>query len=281
MNPSYTQKYTLVVAVNDDKILAENLAKSPCYSVLSVRLLRNCPSASTAFNQALDGIDSRYCILVHQDVYLPTPWLARMDTLIDRIEAADGADWAVLGVAGTNSGGRVVGKLWSEGIAAEIDKGGDIEAVVSLDEVLLVINMDSGIRFDAGLPGFHLYGTDIVQTALKLGQKCYAVRNPIIHNDRPKYFLDRGFKKAFGYMVDKWHEALPIPTTVAVLERKSWSIHWRNLRQFKSYIVKGQRGKSDPQALAASLKYENGIIATQAPFITGESIAAVSSGMIK
>lgn len=271
----------MVAAVNDDNILAENLAKSPCYSTIEVRILRDCQSASTAFNRALDGIDSRYCILVHQDAYLPAPWLARMDALIDRIEAADGADWAVLGVAGTHPSGRVVGKLWSAGIAAEIDKGGDIEAVVSLDEVLLVVNMGSGIRFDAELPGFHLYGTDIVQTALKLGRKCYAVKNPIIHNDRPKYFLDHGFKKAFGYMVDKWHEALPIPTTVALLERKSWAIHWRNLRQLKSYIIKGRRGKADPQVLAAGLNYENGIAAAQTPLIAGESIPAICSGTME
>ena len=35
----------------------------------------------------------------------------------------------------------------------------------SFDELLIVLRRDSGLRFDEGLPGWHMYGTDIVQTA--------------------------------------------------------------------------------------------------------------------
>jgi hypothetical protein len=256
LNSEPLSQYKIVVAVNNDKILAENLARSTAYSKLEVQILRGCQSASIAFNEVLDSTRCRYFIFVHQDVYLPESWLTRMDDLIDKIQSSIGENWAVIGVAGVSPSGRVIGKLWSEGTREEIDDGEEIEEAVSLDEVLLVVNAQSGVRFDAHLPGFHLYGTDIVQTSLKMGKKCFVAKNPIVHNDRTKYFLDSGFGEAFKFMSAKWRNVLPIPTTVTTLEKTCWPITWRNFRQLRRYFSRGDSRKIDSRLIAVQLGYE-------------------------
>ena len=249
-------KYQIVVAVNNDKILADNLARSTAFSSVGVKILRGCHSASIAFNEVLDSSICRYLIFVHQDVYLPDSWLAKLDQLITKIEFSSSKDWAVLGVAGVNSAGKIVGRLWSEGIKREINEGHEIEEAVSLDEVILVINRQSWIRFDAQLPGFHLYGTDIVQNALRMGKCCLVVKNPIIHNDRTKYFLDSRYKKAYKYMSHKWQDVLPIPTTVAMLKKNYIGVSWRNFRQLKRYLSNGDDREIDSRLMAIQLGYE-------------------------
>jgi len=253
-----SSKYQIVVAVNNDKILADNLARTTAYTAVEVKILRGCHSASIAFNEVLDSSICKYLIFVHQDVYLPDPWLTKLDQLITKIESSSCKDWAVLGVVGVNSAEQFVGRLWSEGIRREIDGGHEIiEEVVSLDEVLLVINRESGVRFDEQLPGFHLYGTDIVQNALRMGKSCLVVKNPIVHNDRTKYFLDSSYKKAYMYMSGKWRDELPIPTTVTMLKKTYFGVSWRNIRQLKSYLLRGDDREIDSRLMAIQLGYEN------------------------
>jgi len=252
-----SSKYQIVVAVNNDKILADNLARTSAYSSVEVKILRGCHSASIAFNEVLDSSRCKYLIFVHQDVYLPDLWLSRLDQLIAKIESTSDKDWAVLGVVGVNSAEQFVGRIWSEGVRREIDGGHEIEEVVSLDEVLLVINRQSGVRFDEQLPGFHLYGTDIVQNALRMGKNCLVVNNPIVHNDRTKYFLDSSYKKAYKYMSGKWRDALPIPTTVIMLKNTYFGVSWRNFRQLKRYLLRGDDREIDSRLMAIQLGYEN------------------------
>ena len=51
--------------------------------------------------------------------------------------------------------------------------------MVSVDELLIVLRIGSGLRFDERLPGFHLHGTDIVQSALHRGLGAFAIDAPV------------------------------------------------------------------------------------------------------
>lgn len=249
-------KFQIVVAVNDENILADNLARSSAFSSVDVKILRGCHSASIAFNEVIDSSICRYLIFVHQDVYLPDSWLSKLDILITKIESSSSKEWAVLGVAGVNSVGKIVGRLWSEGVPCEINEGNEIEEAVSLDEVILVINRQSGVRFDNQLPGFHLYGTDIVQNALRMEKCCFVVRNPIVHNDRVKYFMDSSYKKSFMFMSRKWRDVLPIPTTVSTLRRTYLGVILMNFRQLKRYFLRRDERVIDSRQMAIQLGYE-------------------------
>ena len=66
----------------------------------------------------------------------------------------------------------------------------------TLDEMLLVVRRDSGLRFDAGLPGFHMYGTDICLEAEAQGLQNYVVPCFAVHNSNGLRFLPWGFWRA-------------------------------------------------------------------------------------
>jgi len=162
--------YSVIVAVNDDGVLERNLYLSDCIKEDSVQLQRGFSSAARALNAGMSVHDVDYFILVHQDVYLPDGWLNNLQKVIDKLSIED-SSWAVIGVAGVDMSGSLVGKLWSQGINQEIDIGDALAKVRSLDEVLLVLRQISGLKFDEEMAGFHLYGTDIVQQAKKLGYR--------------------------------------------------------------------------------------------------------------
>ena len=134
--------------------------------------------------------------------------------------------------------------------------------VQSLDELLIVLRRSSGLRFDPDLPHFHLYGTDIVQTALASGKGAYVVDAPVIHNSKPIKRLDRNFWMAFNYMVGKWRGLPPIQTPVCQLvpgpvyrvkrEVRAVGRYWRLLLQRSGPYNYLDR----PQEKAIELGYE-------------------------
>ena len=72
---------TFVVCVNDDAQLEANLLSSPCLGPGSPHELlqfRNCASAAEGLNAGLAQAKNEFVVLVHQDVYLPKGWPARM-----------------------------------------------------------------------------------------------------------------------------------------------------------------------------------------------------------
>ena len=132
--------------------------------------------------------------------------------------AANGVDWAVLGVFGVTLTGQHVGQAWSSGLNAAIGRSFEApEPVQSLDELLIVLRRSSGIRFDDNLPGFHLYGTDVVQAAIAAGKGAYAVHAPVIHNSRPCLYLGRDYFQAYQHLTQKWHAQLPVVSCAAPL----------------------------------------------------------------
>jgi len=253
-------KYSIVVAVNDDDALQKNLCLSECIDEYPVQQQRDFTSAALALNNGMSAQDADYFVLVHQDVYLPHGWLNGLNEVIDKLSAED-STWAVIGVVGTDMKGGLVGKLWSQGIKQEIDAGVGLAKVRSLDEVLLVFRGSAGLKFDEGMTGFHLYGTDIVQQAISLGHSCYCAHLPIIHNDKKKYTLDNSYHHGYRYMQKKWHHQLPISTTVMPITKSGLEYYVRNLKQLKRKLFDKALGLKhmlvdDPKKLARELGYE-------------------------
>jgi hypothetical protein len=87
--------------------------------------------------------------------------------------------------------------------------------VNTIDEVLIVLKRSSGVEFDASLPGFHLYATDLVQTALSFGRRAYVIFAPVIHNSRPSLYLGPDYFDAYRHVARKWKHRLPIRGHVA------------------------------------------------------------------
>ena len=94
--------------------------------------------------------------------------------------------------------------------------------VCSLDEVVLIVRRSSGLRFDEGLPGFHLYGTDICLEARRRGMPCYALSAFCVHNSNGLHRLPAAYSHAVRYLRDKWRPLLPIHTPCMVITR--WGV---------------------------------------------------------
>lgn len=254
------ESWVIAAAVNDAGVLAANLARSPIVAS-GVRLLTETGhrSASSAYVAAAARMREEICIFAHQDVYLPAGWTDHLRAALARLESAD-PNWGVLGVIGVRADGQVIGRAWSSGLRREL--GGEFAApqpCVSVDELLIVVRRSSGLTFDPAMPAFHLYGTDIVQSALAGGFGAYVIHAPVIHNSRPVRRLDASYWAAYQYLRRKWRDRLPIPTCVLPLSRSPWPRmrYWlRDLRR-SARMSPVPAPRPDAVAVARRLGYES------------------------
>ena len=162
--------------------------------------------------------------LAHCDVYFPEGWFKRLAWEVDRLSHLD-RDWAVAGVSSITPSGELVGRIFDTALAPVFAETSGVFGkalqqplpVVSADELVLVLRRSSGVSFDPLLPEFHLYGTDIILEAEKRGMCSYGLDMPLIHNAKPQLRLGPDYGRAFRYMLKKWRDRLPVPTTCVPL----------------------------------------------------------------
>jgi len=242
--------------------MAANVLRSSDVVAGAVRTIveRGHASAGAAYNVGSErsGV-SGVIAFVHQDVYLPSGWANLLLEAIRFLDRTD-PDWAVLGPFGLTPIGQNAGRVWSSGLGAIVGQKLDRPApVVSLDELVLVLRADSGLKFDANLPGYHLYGTDIVQTALAVGRTAYAFDGPVIHNSRTIRRLDSTYRRAYRYMQRKWRARLPIPTSCMRITRWGTPLYrdWiRSTMRSHLGLTECRERHPDPAKLASELGFE-------------------------
>ncbi|HRV08512.1 MAG TPA: hypothetical protein P5568_08590 [Acidobacteriota bacterium] len=220
----------LVANCNDRSVLHDNLLASPdlIAGQIPIEIEYEPPAAGIGLNRAISRVRTRVVVCAHQDVYLPKGWLRRLVQTIESLESRQ-KSWGVIGVVGVTLSGKLAGRSYSVGLAREV--GTKITRpcpVVSLDELVLVVNRDSPARLDPNLPGFHLYGSDLAQKNVSLGWAALAIDNPLIHNSIRVVSLGVDYARAYRYMVEKWRDRLPIPTTVLPIAASPWPLfRWR------------------------------------------------------
>lgn len=251
-----------IAAVNDEAVFKANLAASPMLARDPSRLtvLRDQPTAGTAYNAGLDKTQAGICVFVHQDVYLPAGWEILLEREVAKLNAIDPA-WGVAGVYGVGLDGRHAGRVWSTGLRREIGTSPEQPVPAqSFDELLIVLNRGSGLRFDADLPSFHLYGMDIAQNALSKGLNAYVIDAPVVHNSVPTRTLLGGFREAYDYARRKWRSRLPIQTPVTRITRLGLYPLWQEFRGTRSRNKRlkfaAENPRPDPADVARSLGYE-------------------------
>jgi glycosyltransferase involved in cell wall biosynthesis len=206
-------RLTIASAVNDDAILKSCLLSSPDLpQAEEVLLKRGFTQAAAAYNEALSEARGDVIVLLHQDVYLPAGWLGQITGAIDALNRKDPA-WGVLGAFGITNEGTRHGHLYCTANRAILGGPFDqAQEVSTLDEVLLVIRKDSGLRFDENLKGFHFYGTDICLTARNKGMKSYAIPSFCVHNANEYGNFPQSFWSAYFFERHKWKSFLPVRT---------------------------------------------------------------------
>jgi len=216
----------VAAAVNNDDVLCHNLGASPVFREEKIPLIaeRGYSSAGRAYNHTLDTSAAEMIVFAHQDVYLPKGWFGRLQAAVEVLETRR-EKWAVLGIVGVDRHGVLVGRSWSNGQQMKIDAEVTTPTPVqSIDELVIVLHRTPGLRFDDDLPGFHLYGTDIVQSVIAAGLGAYVFDGPVVHNSLPVIHLDDSYRLAYRYMQRKWRAKLPIHTTIVPIMRFGWAL---------------------------------------------------------
>jgi hypothetical protein len=246
MLPKYNAVLPLsfIIAVNDEHVLRNNALTSPAFCNghgHEVLLQRNFPSASLAYNTAIESARNDLIICMHQDVYLPERWVQKLQKVVNFLEAL-GRRWGVLGCYGISLQGRPVGHIFSNGLNRELGGSHPPVPVQSLDETVLVLRKSSGLRFDVNLPHFHLYGADICLQARRSGLKNYAMSNFCVHNSIAIKKLPAEFWRCAEYLRVKWQNELPVKTCCVTLPSRRSTMWMTQAHAELSFLHKRKSG---------------------------------------
>lgn len=247
----------IISAVNDDAVLTSCLLISPdlvrCGPVVAQR---GWQSASLAYNDAIDQSAADVMVFVHQDVFLPAGWLDKLIAALAELDRRN-PEWGVLGVYGMTDRGSRKGWVYSVGLGAIL--GADfigVEPVRTLDEVLLVIRRSSGLRFDAALPGFHMYATDLCLTAERQGLQNYVIPAFVLHNSNGIRRLGSDFWEACDFIRWKWNAVLPVESPCTTVMASRWLQNYQRLRRWIDFSLRRKpvgRRVPDSESLYAHL----------------------------
>ncbi len=174
-------------------------------------------NAAAALNHGLEQAEGEWVVCAHQDVLFPEGWWGRVLEQIEHWKQHAHHPLGVVGLMGVTRWGRFRG--------AVSDPHGDGHwaplpaRVASVDEHVIIIRRESGLRFDPATPGFHGYGTDIARESACRGLAVIAIDAPVIHLSGGT--LDEHFHASGRWLLRKWNCSL-LPTCAAVLEDRSW-----------------------------------------------------------
>lgn len=234
MSPAPSPCYLhAVCAVSSTATLEAHLLQShdALRTWTELRTVHQASSAAAAFNPVLEELSHReeaahrWVLWVHQDVRLPEGWVAQF---LAALQAAQ-ERWPLLRVAGIygltewGDAARRAGALWDRGTWME--EPTDLPCLASsLDEVLVAVRADSGLRWDPAL-GFDLYATDVCLQAREAGQLAAVLRAPCFHGsstprqgELPTTVWQRIAQSA-EHFERKWSHVLPVFTPCFEIRR--------------------------------------------------------------
>ena len=219
VDPAGEEPISFVACVNDEAQLAANLARSPCFAPGTpheLLVFRGAASAGEGLNAGIAAARHDRVVLVHQDVYLPAGWPARLAAQW-RAAAGGGGAIGIAGVFGVqdrrvpfDATGRVVHRdrlLDHRQLPADVD---------GLDELLMVVPRATELRVDDAL-GWHLYGTDLALQAQQRGLRVVVLDAPCHHNSLTGR-VPFAYRASERVLARKWPAQLPIHTNLSSID---------------------------------------------------------------
>ena len=244
---------TIVCCVSNINIFDEcvvqslyNLRDFLEFDLLPIYNSNNIYTAAITGNLGLDITKHRYIMYIHQDIqFLPGSGkqIAELINSMDETRILTGAvgmavqydenDIDKWGFCKVNNKVGVVLNEYDEIVWDGIKQ---ITPVHSLDEICIIIDKFSGIRFDNSVHGFHLYGLDICLQARAAGYEIAAGCVNLRHYGKysSSIYRDHNFINKLIQLHKKWSMNVPsIYTPYA---------HWSNGRivSYVPYAIKDQ-----------------------------------------
>ncbi len=230
MSANNAKPLSFATCVSSTATLRSNLLASPCLRdgpIHEVIAVSNCSSAADGLNLGVARAKHDWIVCVHQDVVLPAGWDERLTQQLDEAERRFGP----IGVAGVYGVGEVIEPreqqqpLAAERIGWVVDRGRVLRdgpelpaRVTTLDELLLVVRRDAGLRFDPTL-GFHLYGADLCLQAREKGLAVVAL-GALCHHNSGGVGLPAAFFDSATVFARKWSHRLPVATPCVIFDRE-------------------------------------------------------------
>lgn len=242
-------RVTFVIAVNSREVLQQNLLASPCLQDNAGHqflIQENYRSAAAAYNDALEKATNNVVIFLHQDLFLPSAWLSKLEDNLRYLDETDPA-WGVIGCWGARADGQLCGHIYSSGLGVLGAEFGRPLTVRTLDEIVLVFRKDSGLRFDEALPHFHFYGTDICMRATEQGRRCYVISAFCIHNTQQLLTLPNEFYACYKHTKRVWNSHLPIQTTCIEISRFDEDVLRRRAKQLCRRVLRRKLRLATPR----------------------------------
>lgn len=237
----------------------KNLRKYLDIEILPIYNNNNVYTAAMAGNIGIEISKTRYVMYVHQDIEFLEKSGKQICDIIDSmdehriISGAAGislnfnnsliSDW------GFCSENNRIGKIYDEQDIAW-DGLEIINPVHSLDEICLIIDKHSGIRFDTSIDGYHLYGLDICLQARSAGYEVAA--GPIDLRHYGKYssslYRDHNFVMKLLKMHNKWKLQFPFVYMPYA--------HWidNKIVSYLPYVIKNNQHKINVSRISISLE---------------------------
>jgi SAM-dependent methyltransferase len=210
-------RFTVVVPVTQTWQLDLNVRKSPglLETDAEVILVTQAASAAAAFADGAARAGSDWILYCHQDVYLPEGSGARLNALIESLEASGPAD-PIIGFVGLGlddaTGPRYAGLCNDRLNLLDFPASA---AGVSIDECAVLMRRESRYRIDPAL-GWHLWATDLcLQAIFAQDAPARIVRIPIFHNSTNDGVLSDSFRESARRLMEKYPQQKTIPTIAA------------------------------------------------------------------
>jgi hypothetical protein len=219
---------TFVVPVNDESVYENNFLASPLFKQQNrFQIIKQTgyKSASIAYNRGIHQSENEIMVFTHQDAVFPEFWENELTHALGILEEDD-PDWGVLGCFGRDARGEDFGFLFCTGndklFGTLLPRPVPVQ---TLDEVVLILRKSNGLRFDEGLPHYHLYGTDICMSADREGRKCYAISAFCLHNTKKVLIFPQEFFECYKYIQEKWKDKLPIESSCIKIQKYGYATY--------------------------------------------------------
>lgn len=250
----------VAAAVSEEDTLAQCLAASPeiASGRYSLSTYRGYASAASALNAALRAATADWVVLAHQDVYFPPGSLKRLEKSLDALSEASPST-AVCGAIGRTRAGETVGEVWSSGmgklVGVPVDQPVEVDTI---DEVVICVRRGT-VVFDESLPGFHLYGTDIVLGAQQRGLTALVVPSTLIHHSKPVIDLSGDYARAYRHLRRKWASRLPLLTMMGDVRALPGHAMYLDLRVRRAagFARTRKHPEGSPQEISRAIGYED------------------------
>lgn len=221
--------FLFVSAVSSFDTVRERLLASPCMAAGKQPLVLrwNAASAAQVFNAVMDSRPPQeWVVWVHQDVVLPGDWDTLFAQAIAQAEQRLGR-LSVVGAYGVVGAGDAAVHAGHVLDRSQVLRGpAPLPCLVdSLDELLVAVRSDSGLRMDPAL-GWDFYATDLVLQAQAAGLQAAAVdafcehwSNTPQHPPLPRSTAQRIARSGAAFEA-KWQQKFPLTTTCVAIHQR-------------------------------------------------------------